>query len=385
MAAIRSSKGELDLRLYLVTDSTPALLGDSDLSQVVEAAIKGGVTIVQYRDKHSDTGVLIETAKKLLEVARRQQVPLLINDRLDVCLAAGADGVHIGQGDMHISEARKALGQNAIIGVSVSTVEEASEAVSNGADYLGIGTIFSTLTKTDSKLIIGTRGAQTILSACKTGTDHKVGCVAIGSINASTVQRVLHQAAFQNNRLNGVAVVSAIVAASDPQASARQLRTLIDFASKSFYVASPAGISPMFKVSTLLKEVPAIIERHSTSNILCHNMTNTVVQNFAANVCLATGSSPIMSINGPEAADLAQLGGALVINMGTVTPETLENYLMGMKAYNATANPVLLDPVGGGATSVRRAAIKQLLAGGFFDVIKGNEGKFSEAGNQSRC
>jgi thiamine-phosphate diphosphorylase/hydroxyethylthiazole kinase len=106
-------------------------------------------------------------------------------------------------------------------------------------------------------------------------------------------------------------------------------------------------------------------------------MTNTVVQNFAANVCLATGSSPIMSLNGPEAVDLAKLGGALVINMGTVTSDLLDTYLMGMKAYNATGNPVVFDPVGGGATSVRKAAIKQLLAGGFFDVIKGNEGEIS--------
>jgi thiamine-phosphate diphosphorylase/hydroxyethylthiazole kinase len=106
-------------------------------------------------------------------------------------------------------------------------------------------------------------------------------------------------------------------------------------------------------------------------------MTNLVVQNFAANVCLATGSSPIMSNNGLEAPDLASLSGALVINMGTVTPETLSNYLLAMRAYNSvsTPGPIVFDPVGGGATSVRRDAIKQLLAGGFFDCIKGNEGE----------
>jgi thiamine-phosphate diphosphorylase / hydroxyethylthiazole kinase len=112
-------------------------------------------------------------------------------------------------------------------------------------------------------------------------------------------------------------------------------------------------------------------------------MTNTVVQNFAANVCLATGSSPIMSINAPEAADLAKLGGALVVNMGTVTPDTVNAYLAGMKAYNAAGNPVLFDPVGGGATSVRRETIKTLLAGGFFSVIKGNEGEISAVAGTS--
>ncbi|KPI35063.1 putative thiamine biosynthetic bifunctional enzyme [Cyphellophora attinorum] len=104
-------------------------------------------------------------------------------------------------------------------------------------------------------------------------------------------------------------------------------------------------------------------------------MTNTVVQNFAANVCLATGSSPIMSMNGKEAGDLAKLGGALVINMGTVTSDTLDAYVAGMKAYNEAGNPVLLDPVGGGATSLRRQTIQTLLRAGFFSVIKGNEGE----------
>lgn len=367
-----------------MTDSTPAILGDKNLCQAVEAAIKGGVTIVQYRDKLSDTDVLIETARKLLEVTRQYRVPLIINDNLAVCRAVGAEGVHIGQDDMHISEARKLLGPNAIIGVSVSTAEEATRAVFNGADYLGIGTIFKTNTKTDTSSIIGTRGAQKILSACKTGIGYGVGCVAIGGINASNVQRVLHQAEYRNNRLNGVAVVSAIISAEDVEAAAAKIRRLISSASTSFYVVSP-GTAPVAKVSALLHEVPAIIKRHTSSNILCHNMTNTVVQNFAANVCLATGSSPIMSVNGPEAPDLAKLGGGLVINMGTVTPDILKNYILGMKAYNATANPILLDPVGGGATSIRRAAVKELLAEGFFDVIKGNEGMFVEAGNKRIC
>jgi thiamine-phosphate diphosphorylase / hydroxyethylthiazole kinase len=99
------------------------------------------------------------------------------------------------------------------------------------------------------------------------------------------------------------------------------------------------------------------------------------VQNFAANVCLATGSSPIMSNNGNEAPELAKFGGALVINMGTATAESLSNYLLAIKAYNAALNPVLFDPVGGGATTIRKDAVKKLMASGFFDIIKGNEGE----------
>lgn len=141
-----ATKAELDLTLYLVTDSTPEILGHKDICNVVEEALKGGVTIVQYRDKHADTGELITTAKKLHVITRKYGVPLLINDRVDVCLAAGAEGVHIGQDDMRIEDAKHALPENAVIGVTASSVEEAEAAINAGADYLGIGTMFATPT-----------------------------------------------------------------------------------------------------------------------------------------------------------------------------------------------------------------------------------------------
>ena len=104
-------------------------------------------------------------------------------------------------------------------------------------------------------------------------------------------------------------------------------------------------------------------------------MTNLVVQNFAANVALAVGASPIMSNNGLEAADLASLGGSLVINMGTTTPDARQNHLAAVSAYNSVGGPALLDPVGAGATQQRREGVKALMRGGYFDVIKGNEGE----------
>lgn len=230
--------------------------------------------------------------------------------------------------------------------------------------------------KKDTKSIIGTRGTQEILARCKTGTKHTVGCVAIGSINANNVQRVLHQSTAGDNKLNGVAVVSAIVAAADPRKAAAELLRRTKSASEVFYASVPQG-SQSIPPSTdaILPRVEAIIKKHVTSSVLSHNMTNTVVQNFAANVCLATGASPIMSMNGAEAADLARLGGGLVVNMGTMTPDSMNAYQAGVQAYNAAGNPVLLDPVGGGATAVRRLAIQTLLRAGFFDVIKGNEGE----------
>lgn len=159
-----------DYSLYLVTDSTPAILGDKDISDVVDRAIRGGVTVVQYRDKTSDTGALIATARKLHAVTKRHNVPLLINDRVDVALAVGCEGVHLGQDDMgqyitnpsmetilgasaktcmhpDISTSRQLLGSGKIIGITANTVDEALTACEQGADYLGIGTVFSTQTR----------------------------------------------------------------------------------------------------------------------------------------------------------------------------------------------------------------------------------------------
>ncbi|KAL6247581.1 thiamine biosynthetic bifunctional enzyme [Rhinocladiella similis] len=375
----------IDWSLYLVTDSTPAILGDKDIVQVVEQALQGGATLVQYRDKHADTGVMIETANRLHAVTRQHGVPLLINDRLDVCQAVGAEGVHIGQDDMTCTSARAILGPSAIIGVTASSIQEAQKAIADGADYLGIGTTFATPTKTDTKSIIGTRGLQEILAACDTGTEKSIPCVAIGSINASNVQRVLHQSAHGSNRLNGVAVVSAIVAAPDPKASSQQLSDLIKTATETYYASFPPSRAPSLTTDlpTLLSQVRSIIKAHFTSSVLCHNMTNTVVQNFVANVCLATGASPIMSEIAVEAPDLAKLGGSLVVNMGTATPEKVNSFIAGMRAYNAVGGPVLFDPVGGGATSHRRETVKKLLTAGFFSVIKGNEGEIGAVAGTS--
>lgn len=140
------SSRQLDLSLYLVTDSTPEILAGKDICHVVEEAILGGVTIVQYRDKHAETSVLIQTATKLHAITKRYGVPLLINDRIDVCLAVQTEGVHIGQDDTPLSEAKRLLPAGCVIGVTVSSIEEAEAAIAGGADYLGIGTMFATPT-----------------------------------------------------------------------------------------------------------------------------------------------------------------------------------------------------------------------------------------------
>lgn len=173
------------------------------------------------------------------------------------------------------------------------------------------------------------------------------------------------------------------MAAENPRKAAAELAERIKNATQKIYVRAPPGVQSSNNLEDLLARVPSIIEKHASSSTLSHNMTNTVVQNFAANVCLATGSSPIMSLNGAEAGDLAKLGGGLVINMGTITTDIMSAYKAGVAAYNAAGNPVLFDPVGGGATSVRRESIKALLKAGFFDVIKGNEGEIGAVAGAS--
>ncbi|POS74107.1 hydroxyethylthiazole kinase [Diaporthe helianthi] len=377
-----------DYTLYLVTDSTPGILGEKDICDVVESAIRGGVTVVQYRDKTSDTGELVATARRLHAVTKKYAVPLLINDRVDVALAVGCEGVHLGQDDMDIGTARKLLGYGKIIGITANTAEEAVTACEQGADYLGIGTVFSTQThvtiyipptplKTNTKNIIGPDGLRQILATLVDKGHGLVPTVCIGGINASNIPQVLFRGSPPSKPLDGVAVVSAIMAAADPEAAARRLKGLVLSASRrdadDVRKHPRTGLALALTKAGLLEMVPGALRAVHEQKPLSHNMTNLVVQNFAANVALAIGASPIMANYGEEAADLAKLGGALVINMGTVTPEGLDNYKKALSAYNAAERPVVFDPVGAGATAVRRAAVKSILSAGYIDVIKGNE------------
>lgn len=338
-----------------------------------------GVTVVQYRDKASDTGDLIKTAKALHEKCKKHNVPLIINDRVDVALAVGCEGVHLGQDDMNISEARKLLGDDKIIGATISSIEEARIAVEHGADYLGIGTLYATSTKKNTKDIIGINGIRKILHYLHTADEpsRTIKTVCIGGVNALNIQLVTFQLTAPSSptttpkSIDGVALVSAIIAAQDVEQASANLKTLLS--TPPNFTTSPPPTDNWTSLSALHSAcLSATKALHSTSP-LTHNMTNLVVQNFAASVALAIGASPIMSNNGAEAPDLAQLGGALVVNMGTATPDALRNHRLAIAAYNAKGAPVVLDPVGAGATAARREALAYLLASGYFSLIKGNE------------
>jgi len=232
------------------------------------------------------------------------------------------------------------------------------------------------LTKENSKHIIGPSGLRSILTALFEDGQEHIGTVCIGGVNPKNVQRVLWQSALPQKRLDGAAIVSAIMAAPDPTAASAQLLDLIKspppFRSRNATALEGFQQNPP-PVEKLLKSVPQLFADLAEMKPLCHNITNLVVQNIAANIALAVGGSPIMSANGQEAPDLAKLGGSLVLNMGSVTAESLANSLLATAAYNAVGGPVLFDPVGGGATSARRAAVRKMIDNTYFSIIKGNE------------
>ncbi len=201
-----------DLSLYLVTDR--GLARGRSTAEIVRAAVAGGVTCVQLREKNGPTRLFVEEARFVRDVLAGTGVPLIINDRVDVALAVGADGLHLGQTDMSLADAR-AIAPGLIIGVSVENPEQALLAQAQGADYLGLSPVFSTPTKTDTAPPLGLDGVALIRSRVS------VPMVGIGGIGPGNAAQVLRAGC------DGVAVVSAIVAASDPQAAARELKTII--------------------------------------------------------------------------------------------------------------------------------------------------------------
>ncbi|SFR63400.1 thiamine phosphate synthase [Halogeometricum limi] len=204
------------MRTYLVTQSDHSL--DRGTADVVRAAIEGGVDVVQLREKHATARERYELGRELRELTREADVPLVVNDRLDLAVAVDADGVHLGDDDLPVSVAREQLGDGAIVGRSVSTVEAAREAERAGADYLGVGAVFATRTKDvradDAE--IGLSRVEAIAEAVE------IPFVGIGGVTSENAGDVVAAGA------DGVAVVSEITAADDPAAATRRLRAAVE-------------------------------------------------------------------------------------------------------------------------------------------------------------
>jgi thiamine-phosphate pyrophosphorylase len=202
-----------DLAVYLITD--PVLVGVRGVLETVEAAIAGGATMIQLRDPEAKTRPLVEEARAILALTRAADIPFIVNDRIDVALATGADGVHVGQADMTVADARKLIGPEPLLGLSITSEADLDVSDLNGVDYLGVGPVFQTSTKPDAAPPINVGGLEAI------ATRTRIPIVAIGGLHAGNAADAIAAGA------SGIAIVSAICAAPDPEAATRELVEIV--------------------------------------------------------------------------------------------------------------------------------------------------------------
>lgn len=200
-----------DLLLYAVTDRS--LLKGRTLCECVEAAIKGGATLIQLREKELCGDKLINEAIEISRLCKKYNVPFIVNDDVEAAISSDADGVHVGQSDMAADEVRGLIGDEKILGVSVQTAEQAIKAEKNGADYLGVGTIFPTSSKSDAELV----SLDTLKEICRSVS---VPVVAIGGIGSKNISEL------KDSGICGIAAISAIFAADDIERAAGELKRL---------------------------------------------------------------------------------------------------------------------------------------------------------------
>ncbi|KDN42859.1 HK-domain-containing protein, partial [Tilletiaria anomala UBC 951] len=421
-------KSSLSYSLYLVTarqqihpDAT-AKLGLPPNASPLEVYLKhlelilqtGKVTILQLREKDVepaiDNGDFLELAQKSLEICDQYDIPMLINDNISVCLALPLRvGLHIGQSDIPLEIARRMLGPHRLIGVSAKKqphvhaarkLLNVADPISGkvvrvpAADYVGVGAVYGTQSKVglSSADILGPRGAAQVIRACHEPLiDCETGerlplmrSVLIGGINRRTAKRALF-ATIGPSRVNadGVAVISDIYASPSPEIAVGELRSVVDdclvtlsgAAERSF-----VAINEDLTHNDLIERVTRLQKAHSASNAtppLIQTITSHVSSTLSANVALALRASPIMSHQAEEADDLSKFTGAVVLNIGTIGEESRK----GMRAVGAAANagkrPVVLDPVGVGASTFRKQIVEEILNHTQVTLIKGNAAELS--------
>ena len=324
-----------DCILYAVTDTS--WLRGQTLAQQVEAALRGGATMVQLREKELEGEALEQEAREILAVCRKYGVPLLINDDVMLAKKIGAEGVHVGQSDMAAAEARSILGPDAIIGVTARTIEQAQAAEKAGADYLGSGAVFGTSTKKDAKPLDPAYFQQICESV-------SIPVVAIGGITANNIRQL------EGRKMSGFAIVSGIFAAQDIEAQTKKLW-------KEAQELCLSGGSERLR---------ALVEKRRPV-VQC--ITNIVTVNDCANALLAIGGSPTMAHHPEEMADFAAVSDALVCNMGAT--ESLDAMMAaGMASKNG--RPVVIDPVGCASSAFRRGKCLELIKAVQPSCIRGN-------------
>lgn len=400
----------------------------------------GAVTILQLREKGKsgppEGGALYELALRTLNVCDRHNVPLVIDDNLGLVAALPKRvGLHLGQSDLPLAAARAVLGPDRIIGISTKRVPHVQHArspvlvdtpwsgaprtkdglyVLPGADYVGIGTLYPTQSKVGipDADVIGPRGAKDVVKACYTpqpvpeSTATALGvrfaqpaplpCVLIGGINRMTAARALYGATSSTPGVDGqpilaspqgIAVISDIYVADDPPAVARSLKDLWDRYQLSLKHQESRGDLPLAGLGINAKDAHLhrrfIMEIHrahthdSAIPPLVQTLTSHVSANLSANVALCMHASPIMSQEASEAFDLSNATSAAVLNIGTISPEARRGMRAVGQAANLKGKPVVLDPVGVGASAFRREAVEEILNHTQVTLIKGNAAEIS--------
>ncbi|KAJ3298948.1 hypothetical protein HDU79_003274 [Rhizoclosmatium sp. JEL0117] len=353
----------VDVSLYLVTDSSVLPEGKT-LAQSVREAIQGGATIVQLREKKLIAKDFLARAREIHAVCKEFNVPFIINDRIDIALACGAEGVHIGQEDIPLADARKLLGPGKIIGITTKTVEQALQAVEGGADYIAPGVVFPTTTK-DNAIYLGPSGVGQVVAAVR-AVNTKIPIVTIGGINADNVAGMLQDVERESGgfRLSGVAVVSAIMKHSNTEEVTASLKGKLD-----------GLLNTHTAKDELIERVVAALERVRIKKPFVHSITNAIVQEMTANIILHIGGSPIMAHSVEEVHEVGQHIDALILNMGTLDTFRIASFHKAATKANERNTPIVLDPIGCGFTTFRRNAVAELLDAHKIAIIKGNAGE----------
>lgn len=336
----------VDYSLCFVTDSDMAKKSGKDLKEIVSQAIEGGCTMIQIREKYKSKDEFLKIAQEMKELCK-DRVTLIINDNCQIASEINGDGVHIGQDDGSPIDVRNHIGSDKILGITVGNLNELKNALKDGADYLGTDAIFETSTKPGKYM-----GLTKLKEICENST---VPVIGIGGINESNVSQVL------NCGLSGIAVVSNIINSPNPKEATIKLKNEI----------------LKVKEERLKHQISNSIEVLKKKNPLVHHITNNVVMNQSANITLIIGGSPIMSHAPEEMEDLIDISDSLLLNIGTITEDVYESMLIAGKRANKMNKPIILDPVGVGASKYRKKVVNSLLNELKISILKGNSAEIS--------
>lgn len=325
--------------LCLVTDRI--ILKNISLEQAVEQSILGGASMIQLREKNITTEEFLSIARKIKQITDKYDIPLIINDNVEIALKIDASGVHLGQNDMNIIKAREILGNDKIIGLSISSIKELQNSLNYPVDYYGVGPIYNTISKSDANEPIG---LETLIKIRKLTAKP---IIAIGGIDEYNAKNIF------NNQIDGIAIISNILKNNEIKKNTQKLKNI-------------------FNSSLLMQKLDKKIEKIRNLNPLIYHLTNTVTINDCANITLAIGGSPLMSFCYDELEEIIKISSALVLNIGTMEKNMIDMALDMGKLANRYNKPIILDPVGVGATTARKNLIEKLMNTVKFNVIKGN-------------